>query len=137
MALLSFWANFGPLVKIWAVLCLLTDQNVSNTIRCLCLVFLDDVAVEILCGGYACVAQLLGHRNNIGSVCQEDRGHRVAEGVGIDMGQTVAGGEVFEPAGNAVRVHVIAVVLGEHVVGMNPSVTIGKLQAELLPLVLP
>ena len=85
------------------VLGLLTDQNISNTIRRLCFVFLDDVAVKILCGGYACVAQLLGHRNNIGSVCQEDRGHRVAEGVGIDMGQIVAAGKVMEPTGDTVR----------------------------------
>ena len=120
-----------------ACLCLLSDQDISNTIRCLCLIFLNDVAVKILCGGDASMAQLLGYRNNIGSVCQEDRGHRVAEGVRIDMGQTVAGGEVFEPTGNAVRVHVVAVVLGEHIAGMNPSVTIGKLQAELFPLVLP
>ena len=71
------------------------------------------------------MAQLLGHRNNIGSVCRENRDHRVADG------------EVFELTGNAVRIHVIAVVLGEHIAGMNPSVAIGKLQAELLPLALP
>lgn len=72
---------------------LFTNQNISDTIRRLCLVFLNDVAVEILCGGYAGMTQMLGHRNNIGSICQEDRVHRVAECVGIDMGQTAAGGD--------------------------------------------
>lgn len=36
-----------------------------------------------------------------------------------------------------VRVHVVAVVLGKDIAGMNPAVTIGKLQPELFPLVLP
>ena len=38
--------------------------------------------------------------------------------MGIDVGQAVAGGEVFEPAGDAVRVHVIAVVLGKDIAGI-------------------
>ena len=42
----------------------------------------------------------------------------MAERMGIDMGQAVAGGEIFEPAGYAVGTHVVAVVLGEDVAGM-------------------
>ena len=55
----------------------------------------------------------------------------------IDVGQIVAGGEVLEPAGDAVRVHVVTVVLGKDIAGMQPSVTVCKLEAELLPFVLP
>ena len=110
-------------MKIWAVLCLLTDQNISNTIRCLFLVFLDDVAVKILCGGYACVAQLLGHRDNIGSVCQEYGGHCVAEGVGIDMRQVVAFGKFGQPIGYTVRVHGSAVFLSENKIPVVPAIT--------------
>ena len=62
---------------------------------------------------------------------------RVAESVGVDMGQAVAVREVIEPVGDTVRVHVVAVVLGKDIAGMNPAVTIGKLQPELFPLVLP
>ena len=39
----------------------------------------------------------------------------------IDVGQAVAGGEVFEPAGNAVRVHVVTVVLGKDIAGSDPG----------------
>ena len=83
------------------------------------------------------MAQLLRHCDNIGTVCQEDGGHRVAERVGIDMGQAVAGGEVVEPAGDAVRAHVVAVVLGEDVAGMLPTIAVCKLEPELFPPVLP
>ena len=83
------------------------------------------------------MTELLGYCNNIRTICQEDGGHSMPESMGIDMGQIVAGGEVFEPAGDAVRVHVIAIVLGEHIAGVNPTITIEKLEAELFPLVLP
>ena len=60
-----FWVTFGALtVKIavfGSMLCLFTDQHIGNTFRCLCLIFLDDVTVKILCGGDAGVTQLLGY----------------------------------------------------------------------------
>ena len=55
----------------------------------------------------------------------------------IYVGQSVAGGEVFEPAGDAVRVHVVTVVLGKDIAGMQPSVTVCQLEAKLLPFMLP
>ena len=61
----------------------------------------------------------------------------MAEGVRVDVGQAVAAGEVIEPIGDAVRVHVIAVILSEHIAGRNPPVTIGQLEPKLFPLVLP
>ena len=61
----------------------------------------------------------------------------MAERMRIDVGQAAAGGEVFEPAGDAVRVHVVTVVLGKDIAGMQPSITVCQLEAELLSLVLP
>lgn len=95
------------------------------------------MAVKVFCGGDAGVAQLLRHRYNIGTVCQEDGGHRVAEGVGVDMWQAMAGGEVIEPAGDTVGAHVVAVVLGEDVAGVLPAIAVCKLEPELFPPVLP
>ena len=118
-------------------LCFFSEQNVSDTLGSLGLDLLDDVGVKAFCGVYVGVAQLLGDRDNICAICQQDRGYRVAESVGVDMGQAVAVREVIEPVGDTVRVHVVAVVLGKDIAGMNPAVTIGKLQPELFPLVLP
>ena len=58
-------------------LCLLPEQNIRDTLRCLGLVFLNDVAVEILGGVHAGMAQLLGHRYNVCAVGQQHRGYRV------------------------------------------------------------
>lgn len=73
------------------------------------------------------MSQLLGHRDNIRTVCRQDGGNGVAEGMGIDVGQIVAGGEIFEPAGDAVRVHGLPVVLGEYKAGIDPAVAVGNL----------
>ena len=59
------------------------------------------------------------------------------EGMRIDVGQIVTAGKIVEPAGDAVRIHVAAIVCGEHKAGMLPTVTVGELEPELLPLVLP
>ena len=37
----------------------------------------------------------------------------------IDVGQVVALGEVPKPAGDTIGVHVVPVVLGENIVGVN------------------
>ena len=136
-----FWVTFGSLaVKIadfWSLSCLLTDKDIGNTIRSLRLIFFDDVGIETFRCGNACVAQLLRYRDYICTVCQEDRSHRVAECMRIDVGQAVAGGEVFEPAGDAVRTHVIAVVLGEYIAGMQPAIAVQHLQTKLLSFVMP
>ena len=136
-----FWVSFGSLGqknrdfgspsahRRSGLLRLFPEQHVGNTFRRLCLVFLNDVGIKVFCGVHAGVPQLLGHRDDIGSVCQEDRGYRVAERMRIDVGQAVAGGEVFEPAGDAVRVHPVPVILGEHIAGMQPSVTVCQLEA--------
>ena len=72
-------------------LCLFPQQNISDTLRCSGFVFLNDVAIKIFGGVHAGVSQLLGHRDNIRTICQQDGGNGVAEGVGIDVGQIVAG----------------------------------------------
>ena len=61
----------------------------------------------------------------------------MAERMRIDVWQIVAAGKTVEPAGNAVRVHPVPVILGEHIAGMQPSVTVCKLEPELLTLVQP
>ena len=144
----SIWANFGPMgPKIYilghrpdrraAFLCLLPEQHIRNTLRCLGFVFLNDVTVKVFCGVHAGVAQLLRYRDNIGTVGQKNRGHRVAEGVGVDMRQIVPAGKVMEPAGDAVRVHVAAIVRREYKSGVLPTVAVGDLEPELFPFVEP
>ena len=108
-------------------LCLLPEQHIRNTLCCLGFIFFDDVAVEIFCGVHAGMAQLLRYRYNVRTICQEDRGHSMPECMRIDMGQIVAAGKVMEPAGDAVRVHVAAIVCGEYKSGVLPPVTVGKL----------
>ena len=49
------------------------------------------------------------------------------ESMGVDVGQIVAAGKVMEPTGNAVRVHVAAIVCSEDKTGVPPPVTVGKL----------
>lgn len=61
----------------------------------------------------------------------------MAEGVRIDVGQTVAAGKIIEPSGDAVRVHAASIVCCEHKAAVYPPVTIGKLQAELFQLMPP
>lgn len=118
-------------------LCLFTEQHVSDTLGGFGFVLLDDVRIEVLRSAGAGVAKLGGNGHDVGSVGQQYRGHRVPECVGIDMGQAVTLGEVPEPSGDAVRVHMIPVVLGEYIAGIDPPVTVGKLQPELLKFVLP
>ena len=118
-------------------LCLLPEQYIRNTLRCLGLVLFDDVAVKIFRGVHAGMAQLLRYRYNVRTVCQKDRGHSVAESVGIDMGQIVAAGKVMEPTGDTVRVHIASIVRGEDKAGMPPPVAVGDLEPELFPLVEP
>ena len=82
--------NFGPILGQWVkklvfwvtardhradFLCLLPEQNISNTLRCFCLVFFDDVGIEVLCCACAGVSQLSCHGDNIGSICQQDGSH--------------------------------------------------------------
>ena len=80
-------------------------QNVGNAFSSLCLVFFYDMGIEVFCGCDACMAQLLRYRDNVGAVCQEYGGHRVTEGVGIDMRQAVTCREICKPSGKAVRIH--------------------------------
>ena len=59
------------------------------------------------------VPQLVGGSHGVNAVGDEDGGHGVAEGVGIDMGQVVGLAELVQPVGDAVRVHGPAVILRE------------------------
>ena len=59
------------------------------------------------------------------------------EGVRVDVRQIVTGRELPEPTGDAVGVHVLAVVLGEHKAGIHPSVPVGDLQSKLFPFMQP
>ena len=70
------------------------------------------------------VTKLLGYGDDICTICQEDRSHSVAECVGIDVWQTVAVGKVMQPACNAVRTHVVAIVLSKHIICPEPSVSV-------------
>ena len=111
---LIFW---NTVQSIWAAfLCLFTDQNIGDTLCCLCLIFLNNVAVEVFRCVHAGMTKLF---DNIRAVCQKHRGHRMPERMRIDMGQTVAGGEIFEPSGDAVQTHVIAVFLCKDVAGIK------------------
>ena len=108
-------------------LCLLSQQHISDTLCRFGFVLFDDVAIEVLRGVYAGVAQLLRHGDDICTICQKHRGHRVPERMGVDVRQIVAAGKVMEPSGDAVRVHVIAFVCSEYKPGVLPPVTIGDL----------
>ena len=55
------------------------------------------------------------------------------ERMGGDVWQIVAAGEIIEPAGDTVWVHVITIVRGEYKPGVLPPVTIGNLEPQLLP----
>lgn len=83
---------------------LLPEQHIRNTLRCLCSIFPDDVAVETFGGVYTCVAQLHGYGDDICAICRKDRGHGMPERMGIDMRQIMAAGKVIEPSGDAVIV---------------------------------
>lgn len=67
-------------------LCLFSEQHIGDTRGSLGFVLLNDVGIEALGSVHGCVSQLLGHGNNIRSICQEDGGNGVPEGVGVDMG---------------------------------------------------
>ena len=133
-----FWNNFGTVALKTEILehrpgspgvflCLLSEQHIRNTLRCPGFIFFDDMAVEIFRCVHAGMTQLFRYRDNIRTVCQKDGGHSMPEGMRIDVGQIVTAGKVVEPAGDAVRIHVAAIVCGEHKAGMLPAVTIGKL----------
>ena len=138
---MPFWVTFGSLgskteilghtvrVSGRSFLCLFPEQNFGDTLGSLGFVFFDDVGIEALCGVHAGVAQLLGDSNNVRTVGQQDRGYRVPEGVGVDVGQAVAGREGIQPAGDTVRVHMLPVVLGKDKAGIDPAVPVGQLQA--------
>jgi len=85
-------------------LCLLPEQHIRNTLRCLCSISLDDVAVETFGGVYTCMAQLHGYGDDIRAICRKDRGHGMPERMGIDMRQIMAAEKVIEPSGDAVIV---------------------------------
>lgn len=91
------------------------------------------MGIEALGSVHGCVSQLLGHGNNIRSICQEDGGNGVAEGVGVDMGQIVAGRKFGKPAGDYIRAHRLTIVLSEHKAGIYPPVPVGKLFPLMLP----
>ena len=92
-----FWNNFGTVVLKTEIvehrpgtpggffLCLLPEQHIRNTLRCLGLIFFDDVAVEIFCGVHTGMTQLLRYRDNIGAVGQKDRSHSMPERMRIDV----------------------------------------------------
>ena len=120
------WAEF---------LCLFPEQHIRNTLSCLGFVLFDDMAVKVFRGIHAGVAQLLRYRDNIGSICQEDRGHSMPERMGIDVWQIVPTGKIVEPAGDAVWVHVASIVCSEYKAGVLPPVAVGDLEPELFPLV--
>ena len=109
-------------------LCLFPEQYIRDTLRCLGFILFDNVAVEVLRGGYAGVAQLLRYGYNVCTVCQQDRGNSMPEGVRIDMGKIVAAGEIIEPAGDAVRIHIAAIIRGEYKAGMLPPVSVCNLE---------
>ena len=100
-------------------LCLFAEQHVSDTLGSLGFVLLDYVRIEVLRGAGAGVAQLCGYGHDVGSVGQQYRGHRVPECVGIDVGQVVTLGEVPKPASDTIGFHVVPVVLGENMAGVN------------------
>ena len=108
-------------------LCLFSQKNIRDTLGGFGFVLLDDMAVKALCCVYAGVPQLLGYRDNVRPVCQKDRGHGVPESVRIDMRQAMSKGKISQPAGDAVRVHVLAVVLGEHITAVCPSISVCNL----------
>ena len=93
---------------------LFSEQHIGDTLGSLGFVLLNDVGIEALGSVHGCVSQLLGHGNNIRSICQEDGGNGVAEGVGVDMGQSIVPAEVIQPSGNAVRMQPFPVIFGEN-----------------------
>lgn len=99
--------------------CLFAEQYVSDTFGGLGLVLLDNVRIEVLRSAGAGVAQLCSHGHDVSSIGQQHRGHRVPECVGIDMGQAVTFGEVPKPASDTIGFHVVPVVLGENMAGVN------------------
>lgn len=131
----QFWVNgsknsevcklsdqFGQLFS-----CLFAQKNIRDTLGGFGFVLLDDMAVKALCRVYAGVPQLLGYRDNVRSVCQKDRGHGVPESVRVDMRQAMTKGKFLQPASDAVRVHMLAVVLGEHIAAVCPSISVCNL----------
>ena len=79
-------------------LCLFPEQHIRYALRCLGLVFLNDVGIEILCGACTGVSQLSRHCDDVCPVCQKDRGYRVPECVRIYMGQSVTAEKSFSHA---------------------------------------
>lgn len=75
--------------------------------------------IEVLRSAGAGMAKLGGYSHDVGSVGQQYRGHRVPECVGVDVGQAVTLGEVPEPASDTIGFHVVPVVLGENMAGVN------------------
>ena len=58
-------------------LCLFPEQNLGDALGSLGLVLLDDVGIEALCGVHAGMTQLLGDGDNVRTVGQQNRSHRV------------------------------------------------------------
>lgn len=89
---MPFWVTFGSLgAKICFLgshrpgfgryfLCLFSEQHIGDTRGSLGFVLLNDVGIEALGSVHGCVSQLLGHGNNIRSICQEDGGGAEAAG---------------------------------------------------------
>ena len=117
-----FWVTWVKNLFSWVTpsgfravfLCLFSEQHIGDTLGSLGFVLLNDVGIEALGSVHGCVSQLLGHGNNIRSICQEDGGNGVAEGVGVDMGQSIVPAEVIQPSGNAVRMQPFPVIFGEN-----------------------
>lgn len=130
-----FWVTWVKNLFSWVTpsgfravfLCLFSEQHIGDTLGSLGFVLRNDVGIEALGSVHGCVSQLLGHGNNIRSICQEDGGNGVAEGVGVDMGQIVAGRKFGKPAGDYIRAHRLTIVLSEHKAGIYPPVPVGKL----------
>ena len=76
--------------------------------------FLHDVGVNIGGGADLGVVQAFRDGNAVHTVEVEHGGHSVPECVGVDVGEAVAFAEPVQPCGRAVRVHGLAVVLGEY-----------------------
>ena len=55
------------------------------------------MGVKAFGGGDACVAELLWHRDDICTICQEYWCHGMPESVGIDVGWIVPKGEITQP----------------------------------------
>ena len=58
-AIFLFWVTFGSIaekISFFGPLSFFANQHISDAFSCLGFVFFDDMAVNILCGAYICVA---------------------------------------------------------------------------------